>query len=163
MNTDRVIVIGCPGAGKSTFARKYATLTGLTLFHLDLIYHRPDRTTVPREVFDRRLETIMCTKSWIIDGNYRRTLEKRIDACNRVFLFDLPTEVCLEGARERIGKPRSDMPWYEEQLDPEFEGFIREFREKQLPQIYKLLEKYSGKELIVLGSREEADEYLFRM
>ena len=65
MNTDRVIVIGCPGSGKSTFARRYAALTELSLFHLDLIYHRPDRTTVSREVFDHRLETVILW-NWVL-------------------------------------------------------------------------------------------------
>ncbi len=161
MKTDRVIVIGCPGSGKSTFARRYAALTGLTLFHLDLIYHLPDRTTVSREIFDRRLETIMCTKSWIIDGNYQRTMETRIKNCDKIFLFDLPTEVCLVGAKERLGTPRSDMPWFEEKLDPDFEDHIKEFREKNLSKIYELLEKYSDKDVTVFRSREEADEYLF--
>ena len=161
MNNERVIVIGCPGAGKSTFARRYAVLTGLTLFHLDLIYHLPDHTTVSQEIFDRRLEAVLCTKSWIIDGNYQRTMEMRIKKCDKIFLFDLPTEVCLAGAKERLGTPRPDMPWFEEKLDPDLEDYIKEFREKDLPKIYELLEKYSDKDVTVFRSREEADKYLF--
>ena len=36
----RVIVIGSPGAGKSTFARNLRDRTGLPLYHLDNISHR---------------------------------------------------------------------------------------------------------------------------
>lgn len=47
----KVIVIGSPGAGKSTFSRQLHRLTGLPLYHLDLLWHKPDRTNVsPRGV-----------------------------------------------------------------------------------------------------------------
>ena len=32
----RIIVIGSPGAGKSTFARQLRDITGLTLYYLDM-------------------------------------------------------------------------------------------------------------------------------
>lgn len=36
----RILVIGCPGAGKSTFARALRDRTGLPLWYLDRIWHR---------------------------------------------------------------------------------------------------------------------------
>ena len=42
----RAIVIGSPGAGKSTFARKLKDKTGIPLYYLDRIFHKQDRTTV---------------------------------------------------------------------------------------------------------------------
>ena len=41
----KVLVIGCPGAGKSTFARALSASVGLPLFYLDMLWHRPDRST----------------------------------------------------------------------------------------------------------------------
>ena len=74
---NRIIVIGSPGAGKSFFARKLRDMTGLPLYYLDKIYHKPDRNTVTCEEFDRKLLEIMQTDNWIIDGNYQRTLPIR--------------------------------------------------------------------------------------
>ena len=45
----KVIVIGSPGAGKSTFSRKLRDKTGLPLFYLDMIWHKPDKTNITRE------------------------------------------------------------------------------------------------------------------
>ena len=77
----RVIVIGCPGAGKSTFSRKLSAKTGLPLHYLDMIWHLPDRTTLSRAEFAERLQEIMCGDKWIIDGNYLHTLPMRLDRC----------------------------------------------------------------------------------
>lgn len=157
----RVIVIGCPGAGKSTFARKLRDKTGLPLFFLDRIWHLPDRTTVSREEFDAKLAEIIATDEWIIDGNYSRTLETRLKACDTVFLLDYPLDVCLEGAGKRVGQKREEIPWIEEKLDEEFRQRILEFPNTQLSRIYQLLEHYNdGRQIYVLRSRTEADEFM---
>ena len=120
----KVIIIGSPGAGKSTFARKLREKTGLPLYYLDLIWHRPDQTNISREEFDTRLKEIMAEDRWIIDGNYLRTLEMRIQACDTIFLLDYPADVCLQGAEERIGTKREDLPWVEQEFDGEFRQWI---------------------------------------
>ena len=157
----KVIVIGCPGSGKTTFAEKLQQCSGLPLYYLDAIWHKPDKTHIPRDEFDERIKEIFETTEWIIDGNYSRTIEMRIIKCDTVFLFDLPTEICIQGATERIGKGRYDLPWLETELDPEFELFIKEFPQTTLTKIYELIEKYKEeKEIIIFRSREEADKYI---
>ncbi|MBQ2774308.1 MAG: adenylate kinase [Clostridia bacterium] len=157
----KVIIIGCPGSGKTTFAEKLNKCTGLPLFYLDAIWHKPDKTHISRENFDECMSEIFLMPEWIIDGNYNRTIEARLEQCDTVFLFDLPTEICLQGATERLGKGRYDLPWIEKELNPEFESFIKGFAEKSLPRIYELIEKYkANKQVIIFKSREDADEYL---
>ncbi len=161
MSFQKVIIIGSPGAGKSTFARKLRDITGLPLHYLDIIYHKPDRTTVSREEFDAKLREILLSEKWIIDGNYQRTIECRMRECDTVFLLDYPVEQCLEGAQERVGRKREEMPWVEETLDEEFRQFILEFRQTNLPKIYTLLEKYKvGREIVIFKSRAEAENWL---
>lgn len=158
---EKVIIIGCPGAGKSTFARKLKEKTGLPLFYLDMIWHKPDGTNISRDEFDGKIKGIMKKKQWILDGNYIRTLEMRLKECDTVFLLDYPLELCLEGASSRIGKERPDMPWIESELDLEFRQFIVDFPRDSLPKIYELLKKYEKeKELHIFRKREDAEEYL---
>ena len=160
----KVIVIGCPGSGKTTFALKLNEITGIPLYHLDAIWHKPDKTHIPREEFDSRLADILVTDSWIIDGNYKRTIEMRMKECDAVFLFDLPVEECIKGVTERIGKKRADMPWIETELDGEFRRFIEAFPCDTLPYVYELIERYKeGKQVIVFKSREEADFFIKKL
>ena len=156
---ERIIVIGCPGSGKSTLSRKLQAKTGLPLHHLDMIWHKPDKTNITREEFDEVLEIILQRKTWIIDGNYSRTLEKRIQMCDTVLFLDLPTEVCLQGVQKRIGLKREDMPWVEEYLDDEFREFIIRFANCERPKIYTLLEKYPDKHVVIFHSHAETDRY----
>lgn len=157
----KIIVIGCPGAGKSTFARNLRDLTGLPLFYLDMLWHKADRTTVSKEQFDGSLDRIMSGDEWIIDGNYIRTLETRLEHCDAVFFLDYPLETCLEGARNRVGSVREDMPWVEQELDPEFRQWIEDFPCEQRPRIYELLERYENRRNItIFHSRREADAWL---
>lgn len=157
----KVIVIGCPGAGKSTFARKLSAKTGLPLYYLDMIWHLPDRTTLSRDEFATRLEMITSREKWIIDGNYLHTLPFRLQNCDTVFFFDLPTDVCLAGAEERIGKEREDMPWRDDTMNEEFRQWIIDFPMQQLPVINSLLSEYKEKvKIIVFHTREEADNFI---
>ena len=137
---NKVIIIGCPGSGKTTFAEKLQKCTGLPLYYLDAIWHKPDKTHIPREEFDQRIAEIFETPKWIIDGNYKRTIEMRMKQCDTVFLFDLPVEMCLQGVTDRVGKERYDLPWLETQVDPEFRQFIEDFPKDTLPYIYELIE-----------------------
>lgn len=157
----KVIVIGSPGAGKSTFSRKLRDETQLPLYYLDMLWHKPDRTTISRREFDIKLRDILIRDRWIIDGNYNRTLEMRFQYCDTVFLLDYPLELCLLGAESRVGKKREDLPWLETEFDSEFKQYIIDFSRDILPKIYGLIEKYrKEKSIIIFKSREESETYL---
>ena len=156
----KVIVIGCPGSGKSTFSRALNEATQIPLYYLDMMYWNADKTTVSKAIFMERLQNVLSKETWIIDGNYGSTMELRLNECDTVFFLDYPLEVCLDGVNQRKGKPRPDMPWVETEDDEEFLEFIRKYNTESRPKVIELLDKYSQKNIIIFRSRNEADDYL---
>ena len=157
----KIIVIGCPGSGKSRLSKELHNITAIPLYHLDMMYWNSDKTKVERSLFLGRLSDALKGEKWIIDGNYISTMEQRMAACDTVIYLDYPTEVCLDGIRERRGKPRSDMPWIETEEDAEFVEFVKGYNAEIKPGVLALIERYKHeKRVVVLTSREEADKFL---
>ena len=159
-NMKRVIVIGCPGSGKSTFARQLQSKTGLPLISLDNIWWKSDRTHITREEFDARLKEILEADEWIIDGSYSRTFEPRIKACDTVILLDYDTDVCMQGIIDRVGQTRPDIPWTEQTLDPELVELVRTYKERNGPVLKELFARYPDKDVHVFKTRAEAADWL---
>lgn len=157
---NRIIILGCPGSGKSTFAVKLSRRTGLPLIHLDSIWWKPDRTHISREEFDARLDAVVRGEKWIVEGDYSRTYEKRISACDTVIFLDVDEAECLRGIAERLGTDRPELPWTDDVLDPELAEDVRRYREKKRPVVLSLLEKYPGKKALIFHSRDEAGRWL---
>jgi len=160
----RIIVIGCPGSGKSTLSRELHNKTALPLYHLDMMYWNEDKTTVEKPVFLKRLSTVLEKDEWIIDGNYASTMEMRMEKCDTVIFLDFPLDTCLKGIAERRGKPRSDMPWTEsEESDREFIEFVKNYNLQMRPQVIELVNKYSYKNILIFNNRNDVNSFLCQL
>ena len=160
---NRIIVLGCPGSGKSTFARALAARTGLPVVHLDNIWWRADGTHITRDEFDLALSELLRGEKWIMDGDYSRTYEVRIRACDTIIFLDYPEAVCMAGIRARVGQMRPDIPWTESTLDPELVALVQSYRRDNRPQILSLIQKYPEKQSLIFTARQEAERWLSRL
>ena len=155
----RVMIIGCGGAGKSTLARQLGEKTGLPVVHLDQIWWAPGNWQhLDREEFDRLLLQELEKPQWILDGNYDRTMELRLQQCDTVIYLDYPRVVCLAGWIGRVirnwGHTRPDMgPGCAEWFDPEMAGWIWNFNKKNRKRYYSLLNEPEGKSVHIFHSR----------
>ena len=157
---NRIIVLGCPGSGKSTFARALAARTGLPLIHLDSVWWRADGSHISRDEFDRALAELLAGEKWIIDGDYSRTYEVRLRAADTVIFLDYPEDVCMAGIVGRLGEERPDMPWTESALDPELVAMVKNYARDNRPVLLDLLRRYADRQVLVFTDRTRADRWL---
>ena len=156
----KIVVLGPSGAGKSTFSRKLNSIINIPVYHLDNIFWKDDKTHIKREEFDSKLSEILNKEEWIIDGDYSRTYEIRIKNADTIFFLNYDLNTCLNGVEERIGKKREDIPWVENEFDPEFKNWIINWFNDTLPKLKELLIKYNNKNIIIFNNRNEANDYL---
>lgn len=157
---NKIIVIGPSGSGKSEFSRKLNKILNIDIYHLDNIFWNSDKTHITREEFDIKLNDILSKDKWIIDGDYSRTYEIRFMNADTIFYLDYPLDVCLEGAKSRIGKKRDDLPWIEDEFTQEFKEWIINWHNTTKPMVEVLINKYKNKNIIIFKNRDEANSYL---
>ncbi len=157
----RVLVIGSPGAGKSTFSRELARRTGLPLVHLDAEYWRPGWVRPPKETWEATVRELIAPETWILDGNYTSTVALRAARADTVIVLDVPRVLCLYRAVSRalLDRRTDRMDVGKEPLNLEFLRFIWSFpavQRRQLSELKRLPELH----LIRLSSDAQAEAWL---
>ena len=95
LHARRVLVLGCPGAGKSTFSRRLSVQTGLPVYHLDDEYWGPYWARPTDPFWEAKQEALTARERWIIDGNYLLTLRIRASKADLIVLLDTPALTCV--------------------------------------------------------------------
>jgi len=96
----KIVVKGSPGAGKSTFAAKLAARLTLPVIELDALFHGPNWSSPPDDVFQERVRAALAAADdgWVVDGNYESKLgELVLEAADTIVWLDLPLR--LKAAR----------------------------------------------------------------
>jgi len=162
---ERVIIIGCGGAGKSTLARKLGEMTGLPVVHLDQLFWKPGWVEMPKEEFDAVLLNEVAKEKWIMDGNYNRTIQQRLTRCDTVIYLDFSRLACLMGVLKRVvttyGCVRPDMgAGCPERFDPDFLKWVWNFNQNKRESYYQLLRNTTHARVIILKNRRAVNEFL---
>jgi adenylate kinase family enzyme len=160
----RAIIIGSPGTGKTTFARKLAEKTGLQLIHLDYYYHDDTHDYQhDKQAWHARVRELIAEDRWIMDGNYNATMAERMERADTIFYFAMPRTTAMWGTlKRRAQKPeRPDMPEsWKESVSIDFLKHVWFFEREYANAIEYLLHKQQGKQIITFKTRSEVDAYL---
>ena len=148
---ERVVIVGCPGAGKTTAARRLAAITGLPLIHLDRHYWQPGWVRPDKAAWRAKVEELVGSGSrWIIDGNYGSTLDVRLAAADTLIHLDFSTALCTWRVARRtwasLGRQRGpETPdGCLERFDWPFFRFVLEYRRKQRPRDMQAMATFQG-------------------
>ena len=165
--TNRILVIGCSGGGKSTLSQKIAARFGLAYVSIDRdVLWLPG--WVQRDKAEQR--AIIVTKvqgeRWIMDGTNPSTFDIRLPRTDLVIWVRMPRVLCIWGAVSRwlkwMGRTRPEMaPGCIEKVDWDFLRFIWTFEEKFTPRVLAgLAEHGPDVPVLQLKSRGEMRQLL---
>lgn len=163
----RILIIGCAGAGKSTFAVALGRKLDLPVIHLDAIYWQPGWQAPPAEAWAQTVRALLQRDRWVMDGNYGGTLAERIQACDTVVFLVFSRWLCLYRVFKRsiagYGRVRPDQGAECPERFPTgaFLWWIWTYPHRRTPKILALLHDVEGeKAVFVLRSPSEATRFL---
>ena len=163
---ERILIIGCPGAGKTTLARQLGEKLGLPVVHLDSIFWSPGNWEhLDQKAFDAALLAELEKSQWIIEGNYDRTLPLRLSYCDDVIWLDYSRGVCMRRWLKRMitnwNYVRPDMaPGCLERFEWDFAKFIWTFNQEHRNKYEHLFAACPDKKLYRFRSPRQLKKFL---
>lgn len=162
----RIIIIGPGGAGKSTLAKELGEILKIEVLHLDKLYWQSGWVEPSADEWSQKVEELLKSDSWVMDGNFGGTMEMRLAACDTAIFMDFPPTTCLYRVLKRRLKYRNtnrpDMTeGCNEKVDLEFLGWIWNYRRTKKPKVEKILQRFEQEKNIVrLTSPKEVENFL---
>lgn len=139
----RIVILGSPGAGKTTVARRLAAVSGLPLWSMDELYWEPGWRRPDEAAMGRRLGDVIARPAWIIEGNYERYLSPRLERADSALFLDVSPLRCLFRIVRRGWRRRGAVDW----------RFVRKvvwFSRRERPRMLTVLACWSGEGKVVI-------------
>jgi adenylate kinase family enzyme len=175
VGVERVAVVGCIGAGKSTVARALGEILGIEVFHLDGLWWQPGEYkitgaasvathTMTEDEFLQLEERIAAREAWVIDSGVAN-IEIRLARADTVVFLDLPRWICAWCVLKRHNRPRPDYPEGVEEgigwLWLLLRWIWKTWPTERRPSVLSAIEEYrEGAALVHLLTRREVRSFL---
>ncbi|MDL4840391.1 DNA topology modulation protein [Aquibacillus rhizosphaerae] len=161
----RIMIIGSGGSGKSTLSKQLGRVLSIPVHHLDAYFWKPGWQAVSREEISAIQQQIFEKDTWIIDGNYSATMDKRIEAADTVIFLNYSTARCLYGiVKRRIqfhSKTRPDMGQdCPEKLDLEFFMWVASYQKNKVPIVREKLKVANKIQLLEFKNPRQTKNFL---
>lgn len=163
----KILVVGVSAAGKTTFSRKLADITGLPLILMDSIIWKPGWEWVDDDVIVKRLDEESAKPRWIIEGYITKEAGS--------FLFDRADTIIYLDYSPWAASWRYVRRWWKHRREPrpELEGSPEKFSFTFLKLIWtkgeaislnKFLAKIEDqRKILTFLSPDAADDFLRKL
>lgn len=161
----RIAIIGSPGSGKSVFAKKLGDILNIPVIHLDSYYWQPNWKKLDSQKWSEIHSELIIGDEWIIDGNYKSTMDVRLGAADTIIFLNFSRWLCFwRIVKRRLmyhGKTRGDLGGNNyERTSWQLISFVMRYQQAQV--VEKLAALKNTKEVITLMSPKDAELYLDR-
>tara|TARA_R110001583_G_scaffold40778_5_gene130116 strand:- start:9195 stop:9698 length:504 start_codon:yes stop_codon:yes gene_type:complete len=154
-NMKKIAIIGSSGSGKSTFSLQLSEKLNLPVIHLDKHFWKPGWEKTENTQWREFQKNICLGDSWIIEGNYKNTLDIRLNACDTIIFLDVNRFTCLYRVMKRsfFSKNRPDMAeGCPERFNVELIKFVWEYPQMTRLLILNKLNELTNRKRIIIAS-----------
>ncbi len=161
----KILVLGCGGAGKSTFARKLGDALQIEVLHLDAFYWKSGWIEPENDEWIDTIDSLLKRDAWIMDGNYGSSIERRAVVCDTIIFLDRSRWICLWRVLKRRVKYRNKIrpdvaPGCPEKINWEFIAWIWGYRKHTKPRVDDIIGRAgTGRQVFRLTSEKQIDEF----
>ncbi|MFA5075965.1 MAG: topology modulation protein [Patescibacteria group bacterium] len=159
----RILIIGSSGSGKSTIAKKIGEILSFPFVSLDQCYWQPGWKSPEKSGWRKKVLELIKTDRWILEGNYKSTLDIIAPATDAIIFLDINRSVCLWRVfKRRILKDRIDkLNNCEEKVSLKLiRNILLEYPQERKPRALELLKKHSNKKIIIIKSNKDIKKLL---
>jgi adenylate kinase family enzyme len=153
------MIIGRSGSGKSYFANSLGKALGREVTHLDKIFWTPDweEAFPSHEAWETEIKKLAAGEMWILEGNFRRSIDMRLVRADTVVFFNFSPWFCLWCVYKRKFFPPKSRPDKHEGMPEKVTwALIKMIFKYPTKEILEKLKKAEGKKIFIVRSRKEA-------
>ena len=159
----RVLVMGCPGAGKARLAARLGHITDLDVYHIKDDRFSEKHTEDEKAAWMEAVRKIVEKDSWIIEGTQSISYKMRMDRADTVFFITEKPMKCLGKFIKRSFKRKLSHRRDRMHISRDMFKKILAYRKTMRPIIDDLIEKNKTHlEVKFFSCDEEIDEFLIK-
>ena len=161
---NRISIVGGSGSGKSTLCNLLSQELNLPAIHLDSINFNANWVEIDKSERDKIILEKSCEDKWIIDGNYSKTLNERLNKADLIIWLDYSTFMQLKGVLKRFfkthHKERPEIPGCKERLNFTFMKYVATYNKNKRHIIEDNLKNIPKDKVLIFKKQKDLNKWL---